>query len=419
VHVVPNVTCLGCGCACDDIAVVVEDDRIVEARHACPLGAAWFGDGTLPARACADGGDVALDAALDRAARVLTAATRPLVYLAPDLSCEAQREGVAIADALRGALDSLTSATVMGAVLAQQERGRAGATLGEVRNRADVVVFWGVDPAASYPRYPTRYAPDPPGVHVPEGRRSRVVVAVDVGESRGPADADLRVAIAPDEEVAAITRLRAEVTARDSDRARETRMPELVSALLSGKYVVIVADAEPDLRTPSRDPGRADALIALTQALNGPTRCALSVLRGGGNRSGADAVATWQTGYPAAIGFTRGYPQYRPHAAAARLRSGDFDAVLVLGSLSSVPEEVRRDLMRFPGAILGPRASVGAVADRHVAIDTGMAGIHEGGTALRMDDVPLPLRPSAPGPPPARDTAAALLARIRFHLKSF
>jgi hypothetical protein len=26
--------------------------------------------------------------------------------------------------------------------------------------------------------------------------------------------------------------------------------------------------------------------------------------------------------------------------------------------------------------------------------DTGVAGIHEGGMALRMDDVPLPLRPS-------------------------
>ena len=41
----------------------------------------------------------------------------------------------------------------MSSLLAAQERGRASATLGQVRNFADVVVFWGVDPALRYPRY--------------------------------------------------------------------------------------------------------------------------------------------------------------------------------------------------------------------------------------------------------------------------
>src|SRR5207247_5652488 len=46
---VANATCLGCGCTCDDITVVVRKDHIAEARNACALGAAWFGDGGLPA----------------------------------------------------------------------------------------------------------------------------------------------------------------------------------------------------------------------------------------------------------------------------------------------------------------------------------------------------------------------------------
>ena len=54
-------------------------------------------------------------------------------------------------------------------------------TLGEIRNRADVLLFWGTDPAARYPRFLSRYAPDPPGVHVPQGRASRTVIAVDIG----------------------------------------------------------------------------------------------------------------------------------------------------------------------------------------------------------------------------------------------
>lgn len=419
-RVVEHATCLGCGCACDDIDVIVADGRIVDARRACPLGVAWFGDGRVPARARTGGRDVPVDEALDAAARLLAGAARPLVYLAPDLSCEAQREGIALADALRAALDSVTSATAMESVLAAQERGRAGATLGEVRNRGDVIVFWGVDPMLRYPRYMSRYAPDPSGIHVPDGRRSRTVIAVDVGDSRGPADADLRIAVAADHEVATLTLVRALATEAPGAGAntlggpgREGTPPweharQLAPPCLAAHYVVLVHDAEP---VPGRDPGRAGALVALAQALNGPTRCALSTLRAGGNRSGADAAATSQTGFPAAIDFARGYPRYRPYhgAAGARLARGEVDAALVIGAAAGIPDALLGALARVSCAVLGPHASEGTFASATVTVDTGVAGIHEGGTALRMDDVPLPLRPSLAGPP----AAAALVRELR------
>ena len=100
-QVVEHVTCLGCGCACDDIAPVVRQNRIVEARNACPLGRAWFGDGTVPQEARVGGRTVSLEAALTQAATILTQARRPLVYLAADLSCETHRAAVGIADRLR------------------------------------------------------------------------------------------------------------------------------------------------------------------------------------------------------------------------------------------------------------------------------------------------------------------------------
>ena len=392
---------------------------IIDERNGCPLGVAWFGDGHAPARARITGRDVSLDQALDAAARLLTGATRPLVYLAPDISCEAQREGVAMADALHAALDSVTSATAMDSLLAAQERGRAGATLGQVRNFADVLIFWGIDPALRYPRYWSRYAPEPAGLRVPDGRRSRTVIAVDVGNSRAPADADLRIALDIGEEVATLTALSAIVSGAAQPRqlpagAPWTRAHELAPALLAGRYVVLVADAEPDMSLPVRDPGRSGALIALTQTLNGPTRCALSSLRAGGNRSGADAVATWQTGYPAAMDFSRGYPRYQPHdgTAGALLARDEVDAVLIVGSVSLIPAELLPLMARIPCAVVGPRATDSALAEREAVIDTGVAGIHEGGTAIRMDEVPLPLRPSVSGPPATAAVARALRDRV-------
>lgn len=420
-HVVEHVACLGCGCACDDIALQVIGQRIVDARGACALGEAWFGDGRVPAGVLVGGRAAALDDAVDAIARFIANAAHPLVYLAPEMSCEAQGEGVGIADALRATLDSVTSATVLPSILASQERGRASATLGEIRNRADVIVCWGVDPKDRYPRFWSRYAPDLPGLHVPEGRRSRTVIAVDVGDARGPADADRRFAVPPHQEVDALTWLRHAVLSGDDDPAPSRAVPpvsagmaDLAAMLATARYTALVADAEPDPAGPVRDRYLAEALNALAQALNGPTRCALTVLRAGGNRSGADGVMTWQTGYPTAVDFARGFPRYRPFdgTASVRLTRGEIDAVLVLGSTAGVPADLVSMMARAGAAVIGPNASRGALAGGAAAIDTGVAGIHESGMALRMDDVPLPLTAPLDGPPAIVTIARALRERI-------
>jgi len=400
-----HVTCLGCGCACDDIAVVVKRGRIAEASNACTLGAAWFGDGVVPAEIRVDGRAATLERAIGKAAELLTGAARPLVYIAGDVSCEVQREAVAIGDHLHAAVDSL-AATAAGAVLAGQRRGRATATLGEIREHADLVVFWGVDPGERYPRFVARYATAPGDLG-----KTRRVVAVDVGASRGPKDADVRVAIAPSDEVDAIGVMRATVAGRDASAARFASAVDLARRMMQARYTAIVADGEPGAR--AIDPDRAEALIAIGQALNGPARCTLCTLRAGGNRSGADAVLTWQTGFPFAVDFAGGPPRYRPGAGSAEalLADHEIDAALVIGAPATIPGPVADALVRIPIAVAGPRASTSAVRPV-VAIDTGVAGIHEGGTAFRMDDVPLPLRASLEGPRAALDVVRALRDKL-------
>ena len=407
---VANATCLGCGCACDDITVVVTRDRIAEARNACALGAAWFGDGSVPAETRVNGRSATLEQALTEAARLLTAAKRPLVYLAGDVSCETHRAAVAIADRLHAAIDSL-AATAATAVLAAQRRGRAAATLGEIRQRADLVVFWAVDPGARYPRYASRYAVEPRGLAAPQGRSSRTLFAVDVGESRGPSDTDGRVAIALADEVDSLELMRAAVQGRAAGAvARFQPAIDLAHRMTEARYVAIVADGEPG-PIPA-DPARAEALVTLAQALNGATRCALSTLRGGGNRSGADAVLTWQTGFPFAVDFARGYPSYQPQAGAAALLDwGEVDVALIIGTPATLPAPLATTLARARSVAIGPRASTAAFQPA-VAVDTGAAGIHEGGTAFRMDDVPLPLRPSLEGARAALATVRALRDRL-------
>lgn len=406
---VEHVTCLGCGCTCDDIVVVVRNGRIAEARNACTLGATWFGDGSTPAATLVAGRPASLDAALDECAAQLTAARRTLVFLSIDISCEAQRLGVAIADRLRGVADGVTSSTAAAGLLAAQRRGRVSASLGEVRNRADLLVFWGVDPDARYPRYRSRYAPDPAGLFTPGGRGDRTVVAVDIGTERGPADADLRVALTLEDELDAIAVLRASLANRPvSDPAGDltARVAPLAQRLAAARYAVLIYDGEPNAVP---QPARADALIALALQANASTRCSITPLRAGGNRTGSEAVLTWQTGFPMTVDFSRGFPRYRPdEGAMVLLDRREIDTMLIVGD----PRAARRlPLERTRCIVIGPRASRLEPAP-HVAIDTGVAGIHEGGTVFRMDDIPLPLRPSVPGPIATADVLRALTARL-------
>jgi formylmethanofuran dehydrogenase subunit B len=187
-----------------------------------------------------------------------------------------------------------------------------------------------------------------------------------------------------------------------------------VERIRAGRYVAIVADAEPLPSGLARDSQRAEALIALSFALNAFARGALLLLRGGGNRTGAEAVSTWQTGFPVAVDFSRGVPRYEPWigTAAARLSRGSVDVALIVGNTLLLPRSLTSRLHDAATCVIGPRASEGPFAAGAGVIDAGVPGIHHAGLVLRMDDVPVPVRGGLMGPPSSEVFARALYERI-------
>jgi formylmethanofuran dehydrogenase subunit B len=414
---VSSVACLGCGCVCDDLVVTTTSDRIVAVERACAMGVAWFGHGGAPTRVSVDGRDATMEAALRSAAAALAAARRPVVFLGLDLSRQAQREAVALADLCRARLDSVTSGTASGtalpAIMAAQESGAATATLGEVRNRADVVVFWDVD-GSRHPRFAERYAPDAVGLLVEKGRRGRHVVSIAVAQPAWPG-ADVAVRVRPDDERAALAALTACVIDADAALGDESHFAgarHLARIVSAGRYVAVVFDAEAPGLTPRALGDRAAGLYRLSHALNHRSRGAVVGLRGGGNRSGADAVTTAATGFPCAVDFARGAPAYRPHERFSDAL-GAADVVVALGEVQGLARESLAAAGRARVIAIGPLVSDGPFEAAHVAIDTGRAGVHEGGTALRMDDVPVPLTALLGGPPSAAATIAALVSAVQ------
>jgi len=110
--IVKNATCTFCGCVCDDVELHANGDRIVETKRACSLGESWFKNHTaekLYPEALVDGRPATVDEALEAAADYLLQANMPLVYGMSNITCEAQREAVLLAELIGGVIDSHTS----------------------------------------------------------------------------------------------------------------------------------------------------------------------------------------------------------------------------------------------------------------------------------------------------------------------
>jgi formylmethanofuran dehydrogenase subunit B len=122
-------------------------------------------------------------------------------------------------------------------------------------------------------------------------------------------------------------------------------------------------------------------------------------MRGHHNVTGACATSLWQTGYPYAVNFSRGYPRYSPgeFSAVDILARGECDAALIIASdpLANFPLEASRHLARIPTIVMDPKINLTSmVAD--VVMPTALAGIECEGTAYRMDAVPIRLRKVLP-----------------------
>lgn len=391
-----GITCLGCGLLCDDVTVAVSAGGVGGMLPACSLGNAWLGSGAVPGHMRSAGKEVSFDAAIAAATALLAGSPgRALVYLGPGLTIEALRPAVAIADRLQAATDTATSVAAAAGILAGQRRGRAAATLGELKNRADVVLFWGADPARTHPRLMERLV-NATGTHTPGGRASRTVVSVRVGTDGAVNGSDVELQVPAALELAALSMLRSIIGGGAlPDTARGINgLPELAARLVAAKYVAIVADGEDG--DPARPSQRAEGLIALAQALNTPVRAALFTLRAGDNRNGIESLLTWQTGYPFAVDFRSAVPVYGTDQRGL-VDVDSFDAALLVGDWRALPPAALAALASLPLVVVGPRASE-APGTPHVSIDTGRAGVHEGGTAYRLDDIPLPLAPVFDGP---------------------
>ncbi|HAY82818.1 MAG TPA: formylmethanofuran dehydrogenase subunit B [Planctomycetaceae bacterium] len=410
--VVQDATCTFCGCVCDDIDLRVDGTHIVEAKRACVLGKAWFLNHDVEDRAPCyiEGQPATVEAGIDRAAQILVRSRWPLVYGLSDTTSESQRVAVSIADWVGANVDTTTSVCHGPSGMAFQGVGEVTCSLGEVRNRADMVMFWGSNPAESHPRHFTKYSLMPKGMFVPNGRSDRTCVIVDVRKTKSAKAADIFVQIKPRGDFEALWTLRALAQGLELDPQQveaDTGQPlsawqDLMDRMKAAKFGVIFFGM--GLTMTRGKHANSEALLALTRDMNAHTRFVCKPNRGHGNVTGADNVVAWRTGYPFGVNLGRGYPRFNPgeYTASDVLARGEADAAMIIASdpMANFSQPAREHLGSIPYIAFDPKETPTTRAAT-VSFTVATYGINVPGTVYRMDDIPIPLRPAFESPFPS------------------
>lgn len=389
-----DVPCTACGCVCDDLSVQVEGPKLTPVLGACRLAEAWFGRFNNQSTGVArhQGKECSYEHALTEAAAILTVSQAPLIYGLSRSSTGGQRAAVALAEQLGAVIDTTASVCHGPSIMAIQEVGESTCSLGEISQRADLVIFWGANPVVSHPRHLERYSADPSSFLLPEGRHDRTVVVIDIEETETARIADDFIRVEPGRDFEFLWQLRAAVAGIPQQNC-PAAVEKLARQMKSCRYGVVffglgIAQAHLGHRT-------VVGVLKLVAELNRYTRFAARRLRIPGDVSGADSVLCWQTGYPFAVDFSRGYPRYQPdeYIANRLLERGDVDACLLIGaeSLIEFSAAARSTLAQIPTVVLDPPFALGTWPAT-VEIATATYGVHAPGTAYRMDEIPIPLR---------------------------
>jgi formylmethanofuran dehydrogenase subunit B len=382
--------CTGCSLLCEDIEVELKNGAISQAKNLCRKGHAHFqslsNERTLPA---VDGKPASMEEALGRAARILEESKRPLLYGWSSSSSEAQRVGIDLARKLEATLDGTPSC--QGFLLERVLAGRLpSCTLDDVRNLADLSLFWGSDPSHSHPRMLSRFAYYPRGEKRQKSyEEERTCVVVDVRKSATATLCQHLIRLPPRGDVEFISAIAGVLEGKIPRTGDKKRMIELGTLLRKTEFGAIFCGD--GLVCSQKE--EADLFQSLIEQLNKIAPFRVLPMVGHYNSRGFNQLLLEQTGFLNRVGFQGGQAQHSQGQSimeAAR----SCDAALVIGSdpLSSLPFSVSRALAKVPLIAIDPRRSLTTDAAR-VVIPSAMYGLEAAGSALRMDGVKVEFQP--------------------------
>ncbi len=449
--IVKSVTCPICGCLCDDIELTIENNEVTKVKTGCAICESKFlgykCEHRIKTPLIRKNGKLipaTMKEAVHAAAEILAKSNYPILYGWSSTSCEAQRIGVELTEEIGGVMDNTAVVCHGPSILGVQEVGIPTCTLGQIRHRADLIIYWGCDPWSAHPRHLERYtnftegrfekseykayvqklkahagnkkiqsairsgivrgtAPKTQscyigGVPPAMDKGGRKLIVIDVRKSMSADMADYFIQVEPNKDYELMQALRALVKDQDLDVDKVAGVPveylkEVADALVNCNFGVIFFGM--GLTQTAGKFRNIEVAISLVRDLNMRTKFLIMPMRGHFNVTGANVVSAWQTGYPYAVDFSLGYPRYNPGETTCMdvLLRGENDASLIIAADpgANFPKRAIQNMVKHPLIVIDPHMNATAMLG-DIVFPSAFVGIEVEGTAYRMDHVPLPLK---------------------------
>ncbi|MEQ1905911.1 MAG: hypothetical protein ABL888_17105 [Pirellulaceae bacterium] len=376
-----RTVCCGCNLLCDDVTVEVDAANAVAGARFCEKGKQWLSCADKPSHlAAVDGKPSESTRAVDTARTLLLQSRRPLIVGLDQLSLSAQSQAIALANRLRAAVD-VSFSPLSSFEFALQKVGRVTATLGEVRDRSDVVIFWAADPMRSHPRLLERI----------DAANKTVVFVGGASEPQLPAaSSEFRL---PGKGVRAdlLELLRTEFAGSRVNLDMKTVDEEtrtFLEIVGNAKHLAVFAD-------PAQFTGYYSAfgLHQFVRARNDRARAVLLPLRTDGQALMAENNLVANLGFARAVDLSLGFPRYNwdEFAAHRLVENGNVDCVLWF--CGEAVESVNQRIKSAPATnwIVVHANPATTHVDAQVQVFMKRLGLEESGDALRLDDVMIPV----------------------------
>jgi formylmethanofuran dehydrogenase subunit B len=383
--------CTVCPLLCDDILITADG-----VERACDHGSQAIREALAnderraarPAEAWENGRLHDRETAITHAASMLSTARRVLVTGLASATLEAITAACDLAETLGAAIDAglPESARAAGPTIARA--GEVTAVWEELRDRADLVIFWCCDPFESHPRFIERFVTPP----LADGRQRRTI-AIGPDSVMPDASTHRHLTLSRDLAVEAARWLQMRIAGRHptlTETPLTATCAAVEEAIQSADCVAIITgDADDSVGL------EAWSIVHLVRTIAHEKHAfqiplSAGIAAGGANVAGASAVCTWRYGAAGALARAdRMSSLFLPGESDARriISRGEVDAAVVLGRLSIPLEQAIADrgdalsLVRISDAAEMPQKPTG----HSIHIRCASGTIATTGTMLRED----------------------------------
>ncbi len=383
-----SMLCCGCSCLCDDISYYLQKGQVTRTLNLCEAGwkriSSISSPGLLPPPPPPQGKED-----IQRAAELLRSHSPSLIIGADHLDEASLKTSLQLAQALRGIWLPSIFPAVRRFYKCVKSHGWATALLDEVRDQADLVLFWRVDPLETHHRHLSRYSVFARGRSTERGHHDRNLAAIS--HDRTPIEPLCQqfFTISPDRDPDFIEALIS--PAKDFDHQD---FPLLERALQGATYVAIFVDPE------KTGEAALDALFRWSAKVNSEGHQRLVIMplwNAGSNIEGFCRISLENNTAPWGADFSGNssestFPETDWEKLAARVKS-----VLLFGSEPVSPHhrDFPASLAEKPLAVIDPfKQSPAQQPD--VLIPAALPGIESDGVFFREDGLPLSARRMGP-----------------------